>query len=282
MLEVINRMEFRAFVYDEDSESVVDMHRCAEVLEGSWFDAAHTCKANAKIVAKTPGSSWVVAYDSMVFAHADLIKINDTDAIISGWRVHEDYHHPLVCKKLFDGVCNKARERGYKNLLIYADNHKVDESMSKLLLKEDRNYSWVNIADLETGMILPHERAMIHPDEIIDSQLLPFLGSPLPPSFILNRAYMAADYKVFSHTRPQTFAINSGIKTYIACHDGREWHIFRKGDFKGEAQIILSLLKTISTLTNGPSRIMLSTKALETTNLTPSHNGVLKDYYVSL
>ena len=73
MQEIFNQLQFRAFEYEEDAESVTDMHCCAETLEGSWFDKTETCKMHAKIVARVPGSSWAVAYNTVIFAHADLV-----------------------------------------------------------------------------------------------------------------------------------------------------------------------------------------------------------------
>lgn len=279
MLDIIRQMEFRQFVFDEDSEAVVDMHRCAEVLEGSWFDASGTCKINAKIVARTPGSSWVISYGNMVFAHADLLKVNKSEAMVSGWRTHESYNHPMINKILFDGLCEMARKREYSGLTIFGDNSRVDDAMLPLGLQADRKYQFVNLTDLAKGIILGSRKIFIHPDEVPANDLKSFLGSPLPPSFIINKANVAAGHRLFRHRKPEIFEILDGLKTYIACQDGREWHIFKKGDFKADLEIIPSLLKTISELTNGPPRILLSTKALETVDVLPSNDGVYNDYY---
>lgn len=91
---------------------------------------------------------------------------------------------------------------------------------------------------------------------------------------------MGADYAVFRHCKPDTFEIFQQENTYLACHDGREWHIFRKGDFKGEKDIIPSVLKTAASLK--PGRIMLSDKALEAAELIPLNDGVYHDYYCTL
>ncbi|EKD82490.1 MAG: hypothetical protein ACD_39C01256G0001, partial [uncultured bacterium] len=132
----------------------------------------------------------------------------------------------------------------------------------------------------EHGKALRSERVILHPDEIARQGLLPFLGSPLPPDYIILKAFMGADYGVFRHCKPDTFEIYHQENTYLACHDGREWHIFRKGDFKGEKEIIPSVLKTAATLK--PGRIMLSDRALEAAELIPLNDGAYHDYYCTL
>ena len=65
MQDIFNKLELRPFSYEEDAESVADMHCCAEVLEGYWFDKAETCKMHSKIVEKSR-FFLVLAYSTVI------------------------------------------------------------------------------------------------------------------------------------------------------------------------------------------------------------------------
>lgn len=280
MQEIFKQLEFRSFSYEDDPEAVADMHCCAEVLEGSWFDKADTCKMHAKVVVRSPGSSWVVAYNNLIFAHADLIKSSTNDAIILAWRLHENFRYPQVARKLFEGLKQEALRRECTGIVIFADSERVGEELKMINLTPDRSYQYCNPANVESKRILRHERVVLHTDEIAKLELRPFLGSPLPPAYIIQKAFMGADYCVFRHLKPATFEIFHNQNTYLACYDGREWHVFRQGNFSGEAEAIGPLLKTISSLESG--QIMLSEKAMQAGELISLNNGVYHDYYCAL
>lgn len=280
MQEVFNSLKFRNFSYEEDAEGVADMHCCNEVLEGSWFDRSETCRMHSKVVVRCPGSSWVLAYGTVIFAHVDLIKSADGVAIAFAWRIHENYRFPQVVRLLLDGLSEQARKRECKGLLIFADTIKVEEELAMVGMQPDRSYQYVDVAGSDQGRILRSQRVVLHPDEISPLNLRPFLGSPLPPDYILQKALLGADYGVFKHCKPDAFEIFHQDNTYLACHDGREWHVFRQGDFKGEKEIIPSVLKTVAS--HKPGRIMLNDRALEAAELTPLHDGVYHDYYCAL
>ena len=280
MQDIFNKLEFRSFSYEEDSEAVADMHCCAEILEGSWFDRSDTCKMHAKVVARSPGSSWVVAYGSVIFAHADLIKTSTQEASVLGWRLHENFRYPQVARMLFEGLCREARKREYTEMVIYADNSRVDEELVMLGMQPDRRYQYADPSSAGNSRILRSQRVVLNSDDVSQMPLTKFLGLPLPPAYILQKAYMGADYAVFKHSKPSTFEIYHNDHTYLACHDGREWHIFRQGDFKAEKEIISPLLKTIASLQSG--HIMLSDKAAEAAELIPINDGVYHDYYTAI
>ncbi len=280
MQEIFKKLEFRPFSYEEDPEAVADMHCCAEVLEGSWFDRSDTCKMHAKIVVRSPGSSWVLAYGQVIFAHADLIKLPSGEASIICWRIHENYRHPAVARRLLEGLTGAARKRECSSLVIFAENSRVAEELEMLGMKPDRSYRYADATAVEQGKVLRSERVVMHPDEITGLNLHPFIGSPLPPAYIMQRAYLGADYAVFRHSKPATFEIYHKDNTYFACHDGREWYVFRKGDFKPDREIIASVLKTAASLQ--PGRILLSEKACEAADLIPINDGVYHDYFSAL
>lgn len=280
MQDIFKQLEFRAFSYEEDPESVADMHSCAEVLEGYWFDRSETCKMHAKVVVRSPGSSWVVAYKSLIFAHADLIKTTASDATVLGWRLHENYHFPQVARLLYDGLCREARKRDCTGLIIFADNPTVTKDLQMLGIQADRSYRYADPSAVEKAKILRSQRVILHTDDVNKLALKPFIGSPLPPDYVIQRAFMGADYCVFRHLKPACFEIFHQDNTYLACHDGREWHIFRQGDFKLDPDVIPSVLKTAAALQ--PGRIMLSDRAFEVADLIPINDGVYHDYYVSL
>ncbi len=280
MQEIFRQLEFRPFSYEEDAESVTDMHCCAEVLEGSWFDKTETCKMHSKIVVRTPGSSWAVAYNTVIFAHADLVKQPNGEASVIYWRIHENYTYPEVAKILLDGLKREAQKRECSNLIIFADSPQVDKNLTSIGLKPDRKYMYIDPSEVEAGKILRYERVVIHENDVPQLQLKPFLGLPLPPDYLMQRAYLGADYAVFRHTKPQTFEIYCKKQTFLACHDGREWFVFKKGDFKVEPDMVPSVLKTISTLIYG--NIMLSERAIELAELTPTNDVYYNDYCIPL
>ena len=280
MQEIFKRLEFRPYLYEEDSEPVADMHCSAEVLEGFWFDKADNCKLHAKLIARCPGSSWVLAYGNIIFAHADFVKQANGELHVICARIHENYMFPQVMKALLDGIRIEALKRKAKAIVFFADNEQIDEAMKLISQKPDRTYSYVNVSDIETGKILRHDRVILNQDDIDESKFSPFIGIPYPPSYFLNRAYAAADYALFRHEKPQTFDIYYKGNTFFACYDGREWCVFKRGDFKSEKEAVSSVLKTISELQ--PGRILLSEKALEAANIAPANDKVYHDYYISI
>lgn len=282
MLDIIRQMTFREFVYEDDSEAVVDMHRCYEKLEGSWFDDSHTCRTHAKIVTRTPGSKWVIAFERMIFAHASLLKLDKNTAVVTAFRLHQDLRHPMVAKKLYDGLCQQATKRNYASIVFFADSYQAVENYKLFSLKTDREYRMVDILELDKGINLTAKPTMIYPEDFEQYNLKPFLGTPLPPEYIIERSILAAERRFFSFTKPQLFEIVVEPHVFIACHDGREWHVFRKGDFKAEPETVNSILTTISKAVSGSSKIMLNSKALNITGLVPVNDGVLYDYHVSL
>jgi hypothetical protein len=111
MQDIFNKLELRPFSYEEDAESVADMHCCAEVLEGYWFDKAETCKMHSKIVVRSLGSSWVLAYSTVIFAHADLIKQTNGEISVIALRIHENYRYPQVVQALLSRVKTRSKKK---------------------------------------------------------------------------------------------------------------------------------------------------------------------------
>ncbi|MFZ5950725.1 MAG: hypothetical protein ACOYXC_08465 [Candidatus Rifleibacteriota bacterium] len=280
MREVFDKMEFRAFSYEEDPEAIVDMHRCAETLEGSWFDATGTCKLHAKLITKIPGSSWVVTYGNMIFAHADLIKSASGEGVVVAWRVHTDYRYPQVVRKLFEGLKDEARKRNCIGMLIFADRPEVVADLNMIGCQPDREYAYARSSECENGVILESTPISIHPDDVIRMSLHPFLGSPLPATYLNYRATMASEQGLYHFRRPAHYEIKYSIKSYVASFDGREWHVFKKGDFKGDKEAIASIVKTIASL--NPSRILLSASAMEAADIIPASDGVLYDFFIKI
>jgi len=280
MQEIFNSLKFRSFSYEEDAEGIADMHCCSEVLEGSWFDRSDTARMHSKVIVRCPGSSWVLSYGTVIFGHVDLVKNKDNTAAAIAWRIHENYRHPQVVRLLLEGLSEQARKREYSGILIFADNIKVEEELSMIGMKPDRSYHYADVSGAESGRILRSQRVVLHPDDVTGLDLQPFLGSPLPPNYIIQKAFKGADYGVFRHCKPDTFEIFHQDNTYLACHDGREWHIFRQGNFKGDKEIIPSVLKTAAA--QKPGRIMLNDRALAAAELIPLNDGVYHDYYCAL
>ena len=60
---------------------------------------------HAKIVARVPGSSWCVAYNTVIFAHADLVKMPNGEAQVIYDKVEGNLHSD-------DHADEKERRRG--------------------------------------------------------------------------------------------------------------------------------------------------------------------------
>ena len=121
MQEIFREVEFREFSYELDPEAIVDMHRSEEILEGSWFDDSETCKVHTKAVVRTPGSTWSLVYKTLVFGHADLTRLDDNQAVIPYWRIHNDYKHPTVIRKMLDGLKEAAKQRKYSSMVLFCE-----------------------------------------------------------------------------------------------------------------------------------------------------------------
>ncbi|MDD3002096.1 MAG: hypothetical protein PHF29_10115 [Candidatus Riflebacteria bacterium] len=280
MQDIFNRLELRPFSYEEDAESVADMHCCAEVLEGYWFDKAETCKMHSKIVVRSPGSSWVLAYSSVVFAHADLIKQTNGEMSVIALRIHENYRYPQVAHALIQGLKREAKKRDASALVVFADNPQVDEVMKMIAIKPDRNYRYVNVSSGEAAKQLRAERVILHRDDVDSMDIHPLLGIPYPPAFLLQKAFFGADYAVFSHEKPTVFNIFQKNNNFLACHDGREWYVFKKGDFKVEKETISSLLTTLAAQKQG--QILLSENAIALSGAVPTNDKAYNDYFIPL
>jgi hypothetical protein len=284
MQEIFDKLEFRAFSYEEDPEAIADMHCSSETLEGYWFDKAETCKMHSKIVVKCPGSDWVLAYYTVIFAHVSLVKMNEDEISAISLRVHENYRYPQVVKALIEGLKREAIKRNAKAILVFADNSQIDSCLQSIGLRPDRGYQYVNVAQRTTldekPRILRSERVVYHHIDITHMKLIPMLGAPLPYTYTLHRALHGADYAVFSHEKPTSFNIFHQNNLYFACHDGREWHLYKKDDFKVEKEILPSLLNTLASLK--PGQILLSEKTIELLGISPTNNRVFNDYLIKI
>ncbi len=265
MNDLIRRIEFRVFSYEEDPESVVDMQRCRETLEGGWLDASETCRMNHKVVARTPGSSWVLAFGSTIFGYADMIPGPDGTGCVVKWRLHPDFRNPILARKLVTGLAQEARTRKYSGLVYLADTEEVLADLESIGLKRDRTYGWIQTDDSEPAPGAEATPFAADLDEALAEPLLPFLGPPLPPKYVLVRGFLASSYGVFSFARPLLYRIRFQDRSYLGCFDGREWFVFRPARHNLDREAI----KPILTLLGGlrPSRILISQKAAESANL---------------
>jgi hypothetical protein len=91
---------------------------------------------------------------------------------------------------------------------------------------------------------------------------------------------MAAEQGLFHYRRPALFKIGFNNKEYVSSFDGREWHVFRKGNFKADKEAIGSLIMTIASIQ--PARILLTSQAIEAAEIIPASDGVLYDYFLEL
>ncbi|NLM17678.1 MAG: hypothetical protein GX221_08180 [Candidatus Riflebacteria bacterium] len=277
---IFKMLEFRKFFYEEDPEAITDMHYSAEALEGSWFDSAVTCQMHSKIVTDTPGSTWIVSYKGIVFAHADLIKNPNSEGAVFNFRIHTDYRYPQVTRIMLNGLKEEAKKRECSSLIIYSDHQQVEDAMAHIGAKPDRTYAYSSTHEIYGGKLLRNERVVLHKDDISNMNLYSFIGLPLPPHYLLNRAYSAADYAVFSFQKPVLYRVTRKGQVFYACFDGREWFVFKDGDFKIEDNPIPDVLCTLHELQ--PGYIMLSEKAAELASTVPVDAKRFRDYYCPL
>ncbi|HOY68009.1 MAG TPA: hypothetical protein PLP29_14060 [Candidatus Ozemobacteraceae bacterium] len=279
MIDLIRRFEFRAISYEEDASSLVDMHRCFEQLEGGWFDDEVTARRHQKIVARCPGSSWVLSCERMIFGYADLVQKAGGIGSVPRWRIHPDFRQPPVARKLFDGLRQEALKRGWSSLELFADTAEVREDLAGIGLQPDRCYYWANPADVVSETRVEH-RSEIHfdPDALVREGWQSFLGSPLALRFVLTRAFMASSYAAFRYTAPKFWRLSVEGNEYLACYDGREWHVFRHGRSDADAEAVQPILAILDALQ--PARIMLSEKAGEIAGAFPASDQRFWDFFI--
>jgi hypothetical protein len=278
MDDLIRRIEFRPFSYEADPEYVVDMHRSFEVLEGSWFDTEETCRYYQKMVLKALGSSWVISIARAVIGYADLLPLEKGTGFVPRLRLHADYRHPKVTRTLLKGLVAEAKKREYTALVFFADTSEVADELEKSAITKDRPYKWANLLDLETSQTFSTREHEGNRFELLNTPFLPYLGSPLPPNFVIWRSFLAADYGVFNFHHPHFHEILIEDSTYVSCFDGREWFVFRQNKHPEDGNRIRAVLEALSSLSHG--RILLSGKALEKSGLTAVTEETLWDFFL--
>jgi len=277
MEDIFKKMEFRAFSYEEDPEYIVDMHRCREVLEGGWFDDAETCRMHYKMIARIPGSSWVLSLCGAIFGYSDIIGLPDGNGLVSRWRLHPDYRHPSVTRKMFKGLCAEAKKRGWKGLVLYSDSTEVLEDLERIGIKRDRSYHWVDGSQLESRSDQITVRQAKDDMETIVRELKLFLGPPLSPTYVVIRAHMAANYGVFGFKKPEFYCLKIGEADYTACYDGKEWFVFRKERHDSDGEAVKPIVSTLFSIK--PGRILLSGAAVKKIGLQHSEATPFWDFF---
>lgn len=280
MQEVIKQLEFRPFSYEEDAESLVDLHRCMETLEGGWFDSVSTCRMHSKIIARTPGSSWVISVGGTVLGHAYMLNNHDGTGLVSRWRLHPDFRFPEMASSLLQGLCREARKRAWTGLLILADSDDICRDLETTGLRRDRTYRWLQFADLEPGEEAVITRFSGAVRDFSAQPLLRFLGSPFPPDYVINQAIMATEYGVFNFTHPSLFAVSWQETAYLACFDGREWFVFRQESRDTDRAAVGPVLRALCGIGNG--RMLVNENALAAAAIVPMNQAGLYDFFISL
>ena len=274
---LLKMMEFRAFSFETDPEYVVDMHRAQEILEGSWFDREDTLKMYNKMVLRAKGSSWLLTVAKAVVGYADAITCNE-GGFITRWRLHPDFRHPKVAKILFNGLKTIGRKRDWNSMTLYADNAEVAQDIESAGIPRDRCFQWISLGEVEplTGALVDYCPMSL--TQALDQNFLPFLGCPLPPSFLITRSFLAYEYGAFSFRKPDFYRIPVGDILYTALYDGREWFIFRKEKNNADSESIKRLLSAIASFS--PGRILLSEKAIEKADMVPASDETFWDFFI--
>ncbi len=277
MNEMLKRMEFRPCSYEDDTEPLVDMHRCFETLEGGWFDGSETFRMHFKMVARTPGSSWVIGVGRAVFGYADLLRLPDGNGIVPRWRLHPDFHHPVVAGKLISGLKTEALKRSLSGLVLLGDTSETTSDLESVGIKRDRCYRPLKIEGTEQPSEAEIESWSPASGELEEEGFQPFLGLPLPPAFVTTRASMAAEYGVFRFRRPSFFRIRVGESEYLGCFDGNDWYVFRKRKSEQDARSVIPILSALGSVE--PGKIMLSEAALKAAGREASGTAAVWDHF---
>ncbi|MFZ2957830.1 MAG: hypothetical protein WA705_13165 [Candidatus Ozemobacteraceae bacterium] len=281
MEDLLRRLEFRPFSYEADPDSLVDMHRCREILEGSWLDDIDTCRMHHKMVTRACGSSWVIVVAKAIIGYADLVGMKDGSGVVCRWRLHSDFHHPRVAARLFQGLKEQAKIRSLNSLTFFADHPEVLTDLEEIGIKRDRSYQWIRPdQEEELGPEAPSATLNQPLSDFLEMDFRPFLGSPLAPGFLLARSFLAAEYGVFHHCKPLMIEITVDGVRFPACHDGREWFVFRTAKRPGDAQAIRPILANLAK--NKPGRILMTQKAIELAKIIPASEEIFWDLYTDI
>lgn len=281
MDDLFRRIEFRAFSFEQDPDSLVDMHRCCEILEGGWFDSLETCRMHHKVVVRSLGSSWVNSLSRAIISYADLVIGPGEDGFITRWRLHPDFRHPAVSRRLIQGLSEQARIRKLKGLVFFADSPEVLVQLEEVGLKRDRSYQWLKLDNEEPAPADVTIKDMDgHWNDLSREPWKLFLGTPFPSGLVITRSFMAADYGIFNHVRPTFIEVDYQGISYPALHDGREWFIFRREKQGSDAEAIGPILRGLGNFK--PGRILVSEAAIERSGLIPASDEQFWDFYLSL
>ena len=281
MDDLFRRIEFRAFSFEQDPDSLVDMHRCSEVLEGGWFDSLETCRMHHKMVVRSLGSSWVNSLSRAIISYADLVIGPGGDGFITRWRLHPDFRHPQVSKRMIQGLSEQARIRQLKGLVFFADSPEIVQQLEEAGLKRDRSYHWLKLDGEEPAPDEVEIRNLEgHWSDLAQQPWRLFLGTPFPSGLILTRSFMAADYGVFHHTQPKLIEVGFRGIFYPALHDGREWFVFRREKSPGDADAIGPVLLALGN--HFPGRLLASDAMIEKSGMIPASDEQFWDFYLSL
>lgn len=278
MEDLIKRIEFRYFSFETDPEFVVDMHRCLEVLEGSWFDQEETFRMHQKMVTRACGSSWIAVIGRAVVGYADLLEATPGNGCVFSWRLHPDFRHPKIVKFMIEGLKEQAKKRGWSSLTILAGTADTLQDLEKIGLAKDRQYQWINLSEFDDPGLIEPEALQKTISEMLEEKFIPYLGTPLPPGFVLARAFMASDYGRFNYRKPRLFSLFLNGIMYTACFDGREWFVFRKGKDPADADHIKTVLGTLAGLHEG--RILVSKGAIEKAELVAASEESVWDVFL--
>ncbi|MBF0547929.1 MAG: hypothetical protein HQM08_26065 [Candidatus Riflebacteria bacterium] len=266
---LIKQVTFRAFSYEIDPDFVVDMQRCREVLEGGWFDDPETCRMNHKIVLRAKGTSWVNSVARTIISYSDLVGDTGGDAWLTQMRFHPNLRHPKLVFGFLENLKKEARKREFQRLFVFADQQELCDDLSAIRIPIERQFQWISTNDVESDdqSKLVVNKSDFFFEGLSDFSMIPYMGPFLPPKLILSRSFMAASYGFISHQKPIFLEIKSENNLYFACFDGREWFVFRKEKTPEDLKAIKNVISALGE--SRPSKILLSTKAIEKTGLIP-------------
>jgi len=287
MDHLLRHLDLRLFNYETDIQSIVDMSRAREVLEGGWLDDEGTTRLHTKVVMRAQGQSIVAAVSGTILAYADLFTGADgNEGHVSMLRLHPDFHLPQYLARVIEHILDLGRKRGMSGWVLHVDQAELRELLPTIGRQIDRDYYRVSLAhglpEQPHGAPVPKvDEASRELDTIVGEGWQWFLGRPVPPQFTFTRAFTAHGHAVRGYRPPaaRRIAFADG-PTYLGFFDGREWHLFRRGRHDRDAELSLPALAALANEDVGPGPLCASTKVIETLQLESTEEATTWDVFL--
>lgn len=279
-------LDFRPFSLDTDLDSLVDLHRARDVLEGGWFDDDGRARLHCRTVHQAGGLPIAGIIRSTVVCYLDLFAgAAGSEGFVPTLRFHHDFLHPLLVHRALEFLRQKNRETGVKGVVVLVDDPALLRVLEQAGAPPERRYHRIALAGELSAP--PQVQPTVGDAAGGDLRLAadgwePFLGRPVPPAFAARRAFAAHGHAVPGYRR----AICKELRhpdgpTYLGLFDGREWLVFRRERHARDPELIRATLTALVAGEDGPAPLLASTRVLETLAIDPQEPASAWDFFVA-